>query len=314
LLLGSTGRASITSKPARLTRSQLANDLAAGARITHVPVSLNPPLSAASGSMPIIDRDGCNVPRLGVRSQLCSFADKKSHTTIVVFGDSHAGAWFPALQQISEQQGWRLVDVTKDGCSAAEINIAAWFRNGAPYWECTQWRNTALAQIAHLHPTAVIVSEARYLEEPETTLVLGGPTDQTTTWLNGLASTFTSLQGSAKRVIFISDTPTLTQRAPMCVSGHESDVRSCTTSRGQAILLPEVRAAEFALAQRDHITAIDPTSWFCTPTTCPVIAHNIVIYRDNAHMVPAWSRFLAPLLAGAVVPVVRAALAGVPAS
>jgi hypothetical protein len=222
---------------------------------------------------------------------------------VVLFGDSHAGVWFPALQTISGQQHWRLVDLTKDGCSAADVAIAAWFRDGAPYWECSLWRTRARAQIIRLHPSLVVMSEARYIEEPEARPMAGVPDDEGSAWLDGLAATFAFLRRWSTHVVFISDVPTLSVFAPACVSSHKSDVRPCTTSPIAATLLPDVKAAELRLAKADRVTAIDPTPWFCTPTTCPVIVDHMILYRDNAHMVPAWSRFIAPVLADSIVPI-----------
>ena len=43
-----------------------------------------------------------------------------------------------------------------------------------PYRECTDWRTSAMAQIAALHPALVIAAEARSLEEPEARPLLKG--------------------------------------------------------------------------------------------------------------------------------------------
>ena len=106
-------------------------------------------------------------------------------------------------------------------------------------------------------------------------------------------------------MIFLSDVPTLQRSAPRCLTGHMSGVQLCSTARSAAVRLPRVKAEEFELARRHGVVVADPTSWFCTPTTCPVIVENILLYRDVAHMIPAWSRFIAPLLADALLPVVR---------
>ena len=102
-------------------------------------------------------------------------------------------------------------------------------------------------------------------------------------------------------VVFISDTPTLGQWVPDCVSGHLSDVRPCTVSVRAGTLFPTIKARELSLAKREHVSTVDPTPWFCAPTVCPVIVGNILVYRDNAHMTPAWSRFIAPVLANALL-------------
>jgi hypothetical protein len=309
-LAGTPDSRAAATRPARqaeagLTTTQLAADLVAATKITQVPADLDPPLDVAAGTEPIIVKNGCHLSRTGWRSKPCAYGDTASATTVVLFGDSHAAYWFPALDLISRQQQWRLVDLTKDGCPAAEVNIAAWFRHGGPYPECTDWRATAMAQIAALHPALVIATEARYVEEPEARPLAGVPTVHGSTWLNGLAATFTFLNRHAQHVVFISDVPTPEQSAPDCVASHPSDVQPCNTRLSAAIRLPQVKIEERQLAQRERVEWIDPTSWFCTSTTCPAIVANLLVYRNIAHIEPAWSRFISPLLAATLVPVLR---------
>jgi hypothetical protein len=292
---------------AGLTTTQLATDLAAGANMRHVPGDLDPPLAVAGAAEPIIVKNGCHLSRTGLRSKPCVYGDTASTTTVVLFGDSHAAYWFPALDLISRQQHWRLVDLTKDGCPVAEVDIAAWFRHGGPYPECTDWRSSAMAQIAALHPALVIVSEARYLEVPEARPLAGVPTGHGGVWLDGLAAIFGSLNRSAAHVVFISDVPTPENSPPRCVSRHVSNVRACDTRLSAAIRLSDVKSEERELAGREHVDWVDPTSWFCATTTCPAIVGDLLVYRDVAHMEPAWSRFISPVLADAIVPLMRGA-------
>ena len=104
--------------------------------------------------------------------------------------------------------------------------------------------------------------------------------------------------------MFISDVPTPERNPPSCVSYHPTNVRACDTSLSAAVRLPDVKSEELELAAREHVEAVDPTSWFCTATICPAIVDNMLVYRDVAHMQPVWSRFIAPLLADAIVPVI----------
>jgi peptidoglycan/LPS O-acetylase OafA/YrhL len=285
----------------QLTTQQLSADLAAGARTTRTPSNLQPHLGQAAGSLPIIVKNGCHLQHAGTRSKPCVYGDRHSQTNVVLFGDSHAAAWFPALDLISKRHRWRLIDLTKAGCPPVEVNII--FHSGdAPYTQCTMWRRNAMAQIAKLHPALVIVAWARFLEYPEARPLRGVPTRYPTAWQNGVAAIFSFLHRAAQHVVFISDTPTLRQLAPDCVAGHLSRVRDCTTTVAAAVRLPAVKRQELEIANREQIDTIDPTSWFCDPNRCPVIVDNILLYRDNAHMVPAWSKFISPVLAQAIVP------------
>ena len=102
---------------------------------------------------------------------------------------------------------------------------------------------------------------------------------------------------------------TLAQPAVGCISHHTLDVRPCTNSVRDALRLPEVKDQELALARQMHVDAIDPTFWFCTPQRCPVIVHDLILYRDNAHMTPPWSQFISPLLADPILSAMRTSTA-----
>ncbi len=286
-----------------LTASQLAAKLSAAATAATVPANLHPPLALATQAKPMIVLNSCSLQRAGTRSKPCIYGDRNSHTPVVVFGDSHAAAWFPALDLISKQQHWRLVDLTKAGCPTAEVNVR-FLGSNVTYPQCTAWRHNAERLIAALHPALVIVSQARW-EELEAQPEPGVPTGYGSPWLNGMAATFGFLRHVSTHVVFVSDVPYLSYSAPDCVASHLSDVYQCDAARSTAVLLPQVKSAEIALAKREHVNWIDPTSWFCAPTTCPVIVGNILLYRDNAHMTPAWSRFIAPLLANSILPIMN---------
>jgi hypothetical protein len=283
----------------RLTMSLLAADLRRGLTIRNVPAKLDPPLRTAGDARPLIVRNGCSLFVGAVKSKPCIYGDTKSHTSVVLFGDSHAAAWSPALDRVSKQQHWRLVDFTKAACPPPEV-VILWF--GTTYPECPLWRVNALEAVAAMHPALVVMAGARY-ESALVKPLQGVPTGHGSTWLDGLAATFVFLREHARRVVFISDVPAMKDLVPDCLSHHMSDVTACTTERNDAVYLPQMKAAELALAGQEHINTIDPTSWFCTPTRCPVIVDNIILYRDNAHITPQWSSFLAPVLSDALRPI-----------
>jgi hypothetical protein len=279
----------------RLASSSLRADLIAGTRTIKVPANLLPSLSAVASELPRIIADGCELGFGRDEINPCIYGSSGSHTTVVLFGDSHAGHWFDAVNWISNRRHWRLVVMTKEGCTPAEVA----FRDDSDSL-CARWRDKAEARIAQLHPALVIVSWARWMaplagEQDGVATGHGGP------WQDGVAAIFQFLRRSAKRVVFISDTPYLPRPAPDCVAGHLSDVRPCTTKRVDAAILPAIKAAELRIARQEQIDTIDPVSWFCTPRICPVIVRNILVYHDKSHMTTEWSSFLAPALAKAIL-------------
>ncbi len=293
--------ASSSAAPVRLSAlhkraaASLRADLLAGARTIRVPSNLRPALSDLGSALPRIIADGCELGPGREDIRPCVYGDRGSHTTVVLFGDSHAGHWFDALTWISRRRHWRLVVMTKEGCTAAEVTLRD-SQNG----ECSRWREKAKARIASLHPALVIVSWARWMEpwasqKPAVPAGYGGP------WQNGVAAIFRFLRHSAKQVIFISDTPYPRHSAPDCVAGHLSDVRPCTRPRSDSTVLPSIKAAELRIAKHERVKSIDPTSWFCTPKVCPVIVGNVLVYHDKSHITPEWSRFVAPVLGKAIL-------------
>ena len=275
--------------------ASLRADLIAGARTIEVPSNLRPPLSAMASALPRIIADGCELGFERDQIKPCIYGERGSHTTVVLFGDSHAGHWFDALNWISNRRHWRLVVMTKEGCPPVEVT----FRDDQKSL-CARWREKAKARIARLHAALVIVSWARWIE-PSASHKPGVPTGYGGPWQDGLASIFQFLRRSAKQVIFISDTPYLSQSAPECVAGHLSDVRPCTTRRSPATVLPAIKAAELRIAKLEQINSIDPTSWFCAPRVCPVIVGNVLVYHDKSHMTTEWSRLIAPALGNAML-------------
>ena len=284
----------------KLTPARLAAYLREGVKTRRVPANLVPRLSKATQDIPLVSKNGCLVLDAGTKSPRCVYGDESSHTTVVLFGDSHAAAWFPAMQAISRARHWRLIFVGKAGCPAAEVLVS---RHGGPYNTCVTWRRNAEREIAKLHPALVVMTSGDYLHSAKP--VAGVPGGHGSTWMNGMAATFSDLHKSAGRVVYIADVPRLKQPGAYCVSAHMSDVRACTIARRNAYDDPQVRKAEVGLATSDGITPIDPTSWFCTASRCPVIVGNLLVYRDDQHMIPQWSRFLAPVLALKLVPIMR---------
>jgi hypothetical protein len=289
-----------TAAPARLAAlhnlasASLRADLVSGAHTVKVPSNLRPALSALAPANPRIIADGCELESGRDQIKPCAYGDRGSHTTVVLFGDSHAGHWFDALTSISKVRHWRLVVMTKEGCTAADVTLQHGTDN-----LCPEWREKAKARIARLHPTLVIVSWARWME-PWAGEEDGVPSRYGDAWQDGVASIFQFLRRSAKQVIFISDTPYPQHSAPDCVAGHLSDVRPCARQRSDSTVLPDIKAAELRIAMQEHVHSIDPISWFCTPKVCPVIVGNILVYHDKSHMTPEWSRFIAPVLGDAI--------------
>ncbi|RZU49765.1 peptidoglycan/LPS O-acetylase OafA/YrhL [Krasilnikovia cinnamomea] len=260
-----------------------------------VPVDLTPKLSRAARDKPQLYKDLCSPEFTEWLIKDCAYGDPNSPTTVVLFGDSHAGHWFPALEAVARQRHWKLVPLVKSACSAANVYI---YQDSLkrPFTECVKWRRAAYQKIRELRPAMVVLASV----SPGGAL-LGVTGGLDTTWMRAWQYTFTQVSAPGTKVYFVNDTP-WHNLVPDCLSQHMSDPAACAHPRAVAVRAPELRARVMDLARGQGVSVIDPLPWFCTATDCPVIIGNVLVYKDRHHITTVYSRLLAPLLSAELVP------------
>ncbi|MEV1023217.1 acyltransferase family protein [Streptomyces sp. NPDC050264] len=253
-----------------------------------VPGNLSPGLAEIKAGRSAVYRDGCHVGLNSVDVPPCVYGDPTSATTVVLFGDSHAAQWFPAIERLARERHWRLVSLTKASCKVADVTIVS---GGKPYATCDTWRTKVLARIADLRPDLVIASssEAGTPAHPDT----GGAVRQ---WTAGFERTYRAIRASGARVAALLDTPWPASDAVDCAGTHPLDLGRCTATPGRAAKDPRRAAAVRAAAASSGATVIDPVRWLCAPGVCPVLVGDTLVYRDDGHMAEAYARALAPVL------------------
>ena len=50
---------------------------------------------------------------------------------------------------------------------------------------------------------------------------------------------------------------------------------------------------------------VSTSNWLCSPTACPVIVGDILVYRDANHLTATAASWLAPYLDAAIAPLLR---------
>ena len=258
-----------------------------------IPSNLSPSLIDAHGDKATPFFDGCNETYTVSTVSPCVYGDPQGTTTMVLFGDSHATQWFPALDSIAEARHWRLVVLAKTTCPPNVISIFSPVLN-RQYTECDQFREAAFERIAQEKPAIVVVGVARHYSEDYHFQVFGQP------WLDGLGQTVRRIRATGAAVMVMSPTPKsdLTD-VPDCLSEHLNDVASCTTTNEAS-----VDAAGFAAEQSTVRAAggayINVTPWVCTTATCAVVVGNLLVYRDDNHLTTKFVTWLAPVVAAEV--------------
>ena len=270
-----------------------------------VPLNLTPSLLGAGQDRPITYVDRCHTQQnLTPSTRPCLYGDLKGLKTIVLFGDSHALAWFPAVNAIAIKNHWRLLSLTMSACTPADI--PAWDREtGRIMQNCTLWRKESIAKIIAIKPYAIIVTGTRgfvAIDAKHKELSLG--LTRTAVWQNGMNRTIAQLKSASKNVILMVDVPLSIYDPKVCLSQNPKSTLACATPVGKATDLPW-QVEENRIATINKVNIIDPSYWVCPTNPCPVVIDNTLVYLDAGHLTATFSTILAPELNTAVLKIIK---------
>jgi hypothetical protein len=254
-----------------------------------VPENLTPTLADASSDLPMPEDNGCLDGFTDAAVHSCVYGDTGSASTVVLFGDSHALQWFPAIDNIADQRNDALVVMTKATCPP--IDVAVYNPNlGHSYTECGEWRRAELARMATLHPMLVILGFSREYGIADEHVVVDGPA-----WLSGLREMITTIERTTgARVVLMGDDPYPQQVVPQCLSVNLSDTPACAIPKRYPYYNPAGIPQEQAVASSAGAGYVDTDPWFCISTTCTVIVGNLLVYRDDNHITASYADWLTP--------------------
>ena len=255
-----------------------------------VPSNLTPSLNSARDDLPQVYDNGCILDVGDNSPKQCIYGDANGSVTIVLFGDSHAAEWMPALHKVASQNGWRLIVHTKKACPDAEIPTDK-DPNGT---DCAAWRSDVIDLIGGMQPDLVIMSSYRY---KQVGAAAGRNPDQV--WKEGIDLTVSKVRPLTTHLMLLGDSATPKDDVPSCLAGNVSNVSSCMNSRSGAVR-PDRLAVEREVAAKYDADFVPTSDWMCTDAACPVIVGNILMYRDNSHITATAAEFLAPYLEAAV--------------
>ena len=262
--------------------------VSASANMTAVPSNLTPPLADAAGDKPEVFLNGCVRSWRDVGQGECATADTASTTTAVLVGDSHAGMWSPALEQVAEQRHWRLETLGKVTCPLPDLPITSPYL-GREYTECEQWRREIIGRLQAEHPRLIVLGSGRRYGADF------GFTSYDPAWVDSLGRLVAQLRSTGATVLVLGPVPDPHSTVPTCLSEHLADASACSPERSVAVNDAGI-AAEKAAATASGGHSADLTPLFCTAQRCPVIVGNDLVYRDDNHLTIAYAKTLAPVI------------------
>ena len=263
-----------------------------------VPANLEPALLNAKADRPISYNDRCHTQlNMTPSTKPCIYGDLTSNKEVVLFGDSHALAWFPAVNQVAKEEHWKLLSLTMSACDAADI--PAYNRSTNSIMKnCAIWRAASIKKIVASHPYLILFTSTSGFATAVNGVELRGEA-RTNSFIAGMKRTVAQLKSSGAQLIWISDTLTLSQDPVVCLSAHPSSTLACATPVADAISNDWI-ATETQVAAQNGISIIKPQMWVCPTSPCPVVIGNLLTYFDVGHMTATFSEALAGRLKGAI--------------
>ena len=263
------------------------------ANVTRMPKNITPhPSEAKFADVPMPYKDGCFL-RDGDPTPLdCVYAAVDSDTKVVLFGDSHAAQWFPAIEAVAIDRHWRLEVFVKAGCPSADVRIERQWLDP----ECVSWRQQVISRVQQIQPDLLIVGSTSYTP--------GGSDvgqDNDAVWRRGLTATLDAMRPSAKQLLIIGDTPLPAHQVPNCVLKVPGNLHYCGQTRADGVNRSRLDLERQIAAEYDG-NFVSVTNWVCGTSFCPVVLGNILMWRDNNHVSATMSRYLAPFMAAVLVP------------
>lgn len=235
----------------------------------------------------------CDVTREDTTSAACIFGNPDADQTVVIFGDSHGAMWIPAFDEIGKQGDWRVVQLTKPGCPAADfLNYSGTL--GRDYTECADYRQWAFGQIEEIDPDVVIVTGARKGVKISSN---GEPTSEGVdeAWASGLEKTLGRIDPETDRLIVLGDIAYSNEPGLDCLTKNPDNVDDCNVPREEAVL-EEHNEMEARIAEEQGAEYVDVIPYFCTEDTCPAVIGNLTTRRDSLHVAENYALWLSEAL------------------
>ncbi|WP_235737053.1 acyltransferase family protein [Nocardioides alcanivorans] len=214
--------------------------------------------------------------------EVCPAGDDGAERTVVVYGDSHAGMWAPAVAKLGQRAGYRVVPLIKVGCAPYDVTQR---NKGTEYPSCPEFREWAEEQIRDLQPEVIVLAHRGLLS-------VEGETDEEKeeAWRGGVEKTVAELLEVTPRVKVLGDIPTAPEDPRDCLSTADAKLADCVANEeGAEIRSNPITEEATDVAGGDYV---DTTSLICQSGRCPLVVGNQVTYRDKAHLTLSWTRLV----------------------
>ena len=229
--------------------------------------------------------DGCLILASTVESPDCVYGNPDSDTSVVLFGDSHALQYAPALTLVAEEKDWKLTVLTRGNCTPADVDIGSF---------CNEWRDNTVERILEEDPDMIIMATSTtgtldMITEDGQEVVAPESVDFHE---EGMVRTIEELQQTGATMVMMGDQIQAPSLPDQCVAENLDSLRKCAFEN-----VPRSgRYFDKRAAEATGIELISPVPKLCNDELCPAVIGNVLVYRDTYHMSATYAETLAPWL------------------
>ena len=237
-------------------------------------------------------------PSLATSPEPCWFGDPSATRTLILYGDSHAGSWIPAMDLYAKSIKVKLAVFWFPGCPSPLVTAST---SGSFYssraTECNQWNARITSAMAAVNPFAIVMSSGYGIDHAFSS-------NEYQQWLNGWTLLANQLRTKAPRaaLYMLTTTPYLRQSAPQCLANQPNAITNCGYSSsafsqsGYTFSLADNKIRDVASARAAGATLVDVVPLFCANLFCPAVIGTSVVYGDSHHLTTQINLDLAPAL------------------
>ena len=232
------------------------------------------------------------------RRPVCTYGNGR--TKVALVGNSHAGQWLPALQEIAKERDWTISTFLASRCSPTDSELA--FDSDASAEGCLAFGKWVLDRTSHGQFDVIIAAARQSLpvhgEDFGTTL------DKA---VIGYESYLQKWTAGGTPIVVIRDSPfpgNTVRNVPDCIASSKKPLVDCSgTPKSWHSMDPLADAARSSA--KGSASVVDMSEFFCRDDICPAIIGSVIAYIDGSHLTATYVRTLIPYLATKLEKVIR---------
>lgn len=230
-------------------------------------------LASAREDYPLVYRNGCVQEISNSEVVLCDAGDPSGAKTVMLIGGSHTAHWFPAIEALAKERGWRLITALKDACRFTMVEDESAI--GGP--SCHEWNDSLMSRLEQDPPDLVVT----------TSTVSDGGGEFTP---DGYVEQWKNLQALGVDVVGIRDTPRWMRDPVDCLWAHPDEMSVCSVERRTSLADSDPAAQRSDLPS--NVTLIDVDHLICDDRDCPATIGDMVVYWDLSHLSATFAQSL----------------------